>query len=326
MEPFSGSGHGGGVKEDLIKGGSLEKDSSSEYIATRVFLVTGVSGEDGPTKMKEALDSGSIPAISDEYPSIPDIQVIKKSAKVVDVDKIRVTVNYGTPASSTGSSKVDTGAVMEIVGASTELETNKDATEADMVLGTLDWWEGEKGYTTGDSVVSYGGEDNKPHVYLCVGDATTGIAPADDPEGWIDGGPERGSLAKSRQNVIVQKYSPTFRVKLSRTETENPAQRVRDYTGTLNDGSVVFGGVEWGRGLLLCESISATTDDEGNSYSVTYNFIYNPDGWDVTAIYTSDDGIPEARYKDMDKDGLAGSDTFTIYKSMDFNELDLNTD
>lgn len=62
-----------------------------------------------------------------------------------------------------------------------------------------------------------------------------------------------------------------------RRETENPARAAMYYTNSVE-------------GLWKCARIYGTSDDGGKTYSVTYELVYNPNGWDVIVEDRDDAG------------------------------------
>ena len=82
------------ITEDLVSGAEVEIEENSTTL-TRVFIVEGINGTPSARTHLAAQDPG-IPAINDNHPSIPDIQVFKKSAKMEESSNniARVSVFY----------------------------------------------------------------------------------------------------------------------------------------------------------------------------------------------------------------------------------------
>lgn len=83
------------------------------------------------------------------------------------------------------------------------------------------------------------------------------------------------------QGGVVRTYVPHATLRQTRKESANPGNKASTYVGKINSASI------WSRGAktLLCTAINGTSDDNGETYTVTYEFQHNPDGWDATVVF-----------------------------------------
>ncbi len=120
----------------------------------------------------------------------------------------------------------------------------------------------------------------------------------------------RESGQQQQAKARIQVPDPVLR--RTRKETTNPASKQAAYQGKVNSVAV------WGRAerTLLCRTLSGQSDDNGATYTVTYEFQYNPDTWDVTLAFLGEDGLvaPGA----LPGDGI---ESFQVYQEADFNAL-----
>jgi len=98
----------------------------------------------------------------------------------------------------------------------------------------------------------------------------------------------------------------------TRKEKNNPIAKSYRYGGKVNSGGW-FGDPSADKGQWLCGPITGHSDDNGETYMVTYTFTYMADGWDQPIIYIDPatnappEGAEEIKpkhYKDIDFDGL----------------------
>lgn len=113
--------------------------------------------------------------------------------------------------------------------------------------------------------------------------------------------------------VSVQK--PTLSLSFDRKEIDNPEQRAKDYVGKVNDDTWEGGAA----GTWLCTRIDSSTDNDGVSYNVSYEFLYNAATWNATVYWTDEDGRPP-----FDLDPLIGIKSYAVYPEADFTALDLS--
>jgi len=123
--------------------------------------------------------------------------------------------------------------------------------------------------------------------------------------------------------VDVSKVLGVFR--LVRKENEQPGNIAMQYTNKIN--SAEFLGREAGE--VYCDSIQGESSDGGETYTVTYSFTVDPDGWDVRGVYIRD-GEP---VPDVDEDGEPNDPPealswgtekfFDVFTEIDFNDLNL---
>lgn len=100
-----------------------------------------------------------------------------------------------------------------------------------------------------------------------------------------------------------------------RIEAQNPQDKSRRYVGKVNK-TPVFGDPPH---FWLCSAIRGATEDGGQSYTVNYEFSYNPDSWDATVVYHDTD--TDSPVVDP-KDGV-GLRTLRVTGEADFLRLDL---
>ena len=104
---------------------------------------------------------------------------------------------------------------------------------------------------------------------------------------------------------------PVGTLVFERTEKTSPAARMRTYMGKIN--SLVEG--PFAAKSLLCSNIDAVTEDGGVTWSVTYEFRYDPDLWQHRDIYKGSDGkVPPG----------ATLQTWDILEAVDFAPLGID--
>lgn len=119
-----------------------------------------------------------------------------------------------------------------------------------------------------------------------------------------------GSQAVS-QVARVSRLSPQVTVRYTRLEEASPGSKARDFVGRINADEVFSSDV----GTWMCTAITGRSADGGSTYEVTYDFQYNPDGWNPQVAYIDPaTGQPHAE---------AESITAVIYESVDFADLEL---
>lgn len=121
------------------------------------------------------------------------------------------------------------------------------------------------------------------------------------------------------QGGVVRTFMPQMRLRQSRKESVNPQSKANTYVGRVNSFGI------WGYPAesLLCVGITGTSDDNGNSYNVTYEFQYNPDGWGATAVFIDPEtGRPPAG---LATSGVnAGVVTVDVLQQINFSGLILS--
>ena len=130
-------------------------------------------------------------------------------------------------------------------------------------------------------------------------------------------------LAK-QQGGTVSVYLPQVSWSLSRQADLSPLDIAKTYTGKINSvpwnvdpSSSAF---QW-----LCTSIIGNSDNDGQTYFVTYSFQFNDDPyWRGTVVYID----PETGRRHKDATDAAGAAPRSInypevYNDIDFNDLGL---
>ncbi|HUX01041.1 MAG TPA: hypothetical protein VMY35_08675 [Phycisphaerae bacterium] len=127
---------------------------------------------------------------------------------------------------------------------------------------------------------------------------------------------------REQQVVTVGAYLPKTRMVVRRRETGSPGDRSKLYVGKVNTGPWKLDpnctARQW-----LCTEISGTSSDGGETYDVRYVFEYRgptseTGNWDIKGYWRGSDGrVPSDLIAD------AGIVTYQIYKSVDFDNLNL---
>jgi hypothetical protein len=165
-------------------------------------------------------------------------------------------------------------------------------------------------------------DDNGP-VIMQVGSTTRtedtnldalGLNPLELSFTYPDDHPTKGGRTE-KVSPLLQKQVPQSVLNLQRHESENPLQKSLVFVGKVNSETFFFGSPrKW-----LCTRIEGRSDNGGQSYDVTYTFLFNPERWDVRTVFIDPDtGFPP--------DGVrigAGIETFEIYRQANFNDLNL---
>ncbi len=113
------------------------------------------------------------------------------------------------------------------------------------------------------------------------------------------------------QIARVTKLVPQVTVRYSRLEETSPGSKARQYVGKVNSGEVFSSDP----GTWMCTAITGRSNDGGETYEVTYDFQYNPDGWQPHVVYID----PATGRPHPD----AESQTAQVYESIDFMNLEL---
>jgi len=114
-----------------------------------------------------------------------------------------------------------------------------------------------------------------------------------------------------RQIARVTKFIPQVTVRYSRLELSSPGSKARQYVGKINSEEV-FGS---DAGTWMCTAITGRSNDGGETYEVTYDFQYNPEGWQPVVTYID----PTTGRPHPDAESV----TAQIYESIDFANLEL---
>ena len=106
-------------------------------------------------------------------------------------------------------------------------------------------------------------------------------------------------------------------LQFERMETAAPIG-IQSYVDTLNSAGVTWRGVTFAAKTLKITSINGTPKDDSGNYLVTYNILYNPNGWQATVVYTKDGVVPG------DVSGGNGIATYDMYPTSTFSSLNLS--
>jgi len=125
------------VIADIIEGSTIQ--DTGGYSATRVFLVTGVTGA-ASAKLYNALNASGIPQIDEVHPSMSTIRCSSRNAEAASSDDnttFRVTCQYTTPTYRSGG--VDDPAQISIGSVAQDGQTTADKDGVDIILGPFDY-------------------------------------------------------------------------------------------------------------------------------------------------------------------------------------------
>lgn len=107
-------------------------------------------------------------------------------------------------------------------------------------------------------------------------------------------------VKNDEQVATVEIQRPETVVAFSRKERGSPLFFAIDAVGKINLTDLGM----YRRGTLLLTRIDADSDDNGITFSVTYEFQYRPAGWTATVVYI--DPQTDRPPVDVDKSGLGG--------------------
>jgi hypothetical protein len=119
---------------------------------------------------------------------------------------------------------------------------------------------------------------------------------------------------------------PVSGLRFTRRELSRPDARAQEYVGKVNSRKLFEDGDEK---LWMCTRLDGTTDDNGESYNVTYEFqkaANSADGWRGFAYYTdpATGQLPEfLGAPGQGPEAGAGITTVELYDSIDFHQLNL---
>jgi hypothetical protein len=138
---------------------------------------------------------------------------------------------------------------------------------------------------------------------------------------WSDGKSPTG-ITPDVQAGTVRKEQALVVMEISQTENEDPFDKILEYQGTVNL-------LPWAKGAhrtWLCREISSSTNDNGETFTVTYRFQYKSDNWLVWVAYIDDrtGKPPEDVGQRKGNGGLDQTDArkvFNIYEQKDFRKL-----
>ncbi len=130
--------------------------------------------------------------------------------------------------------------------------------------------------------------------------------------------PAPGRSGTDTQPGEVAGFRPTTVLSVTRTENDSPQALAIAFVGKTNAGNF-FGE---GSGSWLCTAIEGFSEDQGATYTVTYEFELSsdPDLWNATVAYIDDKtGRPVLPLVD----GVSRR-TYQIYEQTSFSGLDLD--
>lgn len=265
------------------------------FTATRIWTVSGLASGDYRI-LAEAIVAPGIPGIGEAHPDIAGIQVTNRDATSEGFDKATVTVTYTRPIFGGGGTD-PTGTVENpILSVSSRLEI-----------------------VTTNRVTGTDGQPLEPikTFYIAGG------------SGSIDGRDER----HTPQVGEVKSFVPRATINFQRQESVSAADAVADaaeFVGFTNSGA-------WLNTRLsdlnrvdtwLCINSSATSTDGGQTFVRNFEFAYNPETWNVLAVFVDErTGRPPAdvTLPESTDAGLRGNGTLMVRVAgqRDFNDLNL---
>jgi len=96
--------------------------------------------------------------------------------------------------------------------------------------------------------------------------------------------PAPGRNGLEIQAAEVEGFTPTTVLTVSRPENGDPLSKSQTYVGTLNSSTFFSQPAKsW-----LCTAIEGISEDNGATYSVTYEFEYNREGWEAAVAFIDD--------------------------------------
>ena len=121
---------------------------------------------------------------------------------------------------------------------------------------------------------------------------------------------------------------PRATIRKTRTRDESPLEDAKEYVGKVNTANGFnLGGNPVEARTWLCTAITGHSDDGGETYEVTYEFAYNPDGWDVPWVFfrapdgKTPSGVIDANGQVIDAN--AAVQNVQVYAEINFNGLGL---
>ena len=132
------------VIADIIEGSTIQ--DTGGYSATRVFLVTAVTGA-ASGRLLAAINATGIPQIGDAHPAVSSIRCSLRSAEAAGADNstFRVTCQYTTPTYTTGG--VDDPAQISIGSVAQDGQTTNDKDGNAIMIGPFDYTKGAETVT-----------------------------------------------------------------------------------------------------------------------------------------------------------------------------------
>jgi len=121
------------------------------------------------------------------------------------------------------------------------------------------------------------------------------------------------------QGVDMQVYDPTLTITLQQRETDNPMLKSIIYVGKTNSTVWSIIPTDSAANKWLCVELSGQSDDGGESYWVTYSFVYNAYTWAARVKWID----PTTGRAPSDLQAGVGRKTIDVYGEADFNALGL---
>lgn len=122
------------------------------------------------------------------------------------------------------------------------------------------------------------------------------------------------------QPGFVTGVRPETVIGFERHEVDAPSSRARTFVGRLNDGSV--GGGLYAAKTLLCTQINGLPINAGESYLVTYEFVYRSEGWQEEVRWR--DLVKGVELADADHQDGTSRKLIDIIKTANFAGLSLD--
>lgn len=292
------------VTEDIIEEATV-RDSGDGPEITRGFHVTGLFGPVADRIVK-ALNDPKVPKLGSVHPTVGTLFVVERGATMVDQNQARVIITYRVPKVDAGEPKAEGGDI----GKGAPGTTKKDK-------GTI----------------SVGATSSTREVFTDVTGKLMTVGHIIEKEIKVTD-PKTGVESKVKTKVPdIQVRSanivePNVVLTVSRIETGSPDQKAREFVGTVNE-KPLGGALKASKlgvkgadppGTWLCTRITGDTQDGGLTYSVQYEFQYNPNGWFFVAQYI-DKKTGQPPFLD-----LTGEETiaYDVYERKDFSALGID--
>jgi hypothetical protein len=139
---------------------------------------------------------------------------------------------------------------------------------------------------------------------------------------------DRGLLGPDEQPGTVEVQVPSTVINYTRLETESPLEKSLSFVGKVNRTSMLGQGER----TWLCTRIQGDSDDDGQTYTVSYEFQLKPEGrknWDaVVSYWDAENDAPPPNLGDPPNaggefDAGLAIKSFKVYESADFYSLGL---
>lgn len=268
------------VESDLQDGTEI-RQTARGYEATRMFLVTELTGDRNQRIYRALLHSG-IPQYGAWHPAIQGIFVTERFAESRTPGMAKVRIEYGTTSE---------GVLVPDDTASPQIEIGTSLVQT---TATKD--------VNGNQIVV----SHKPTILIPI------PIPGTSRYTYVE-----GKGAEVIQPVQVSVQQPVTTLRCTRREQQAPFNKSKSCVGRMN--SCRFAQEEakhW-----LCTLLRGVSYDAGASYFVDYEFQLNDaeDGWDAVVVYID----PTTNRIVTDPVVGEGLRAYTVYRSVDFNELNL---